>query len=72
MNKLSILFAALFAVALSACGKKEEPVPPPAPVEQAAPAAEEAAPAAEEAAPAEGEAAAAEGEAAPAAEEEKK
>ena len=28
MNKLSILFAALFAVALSACGKKEEPVAP--------------------------------------------
>ena len=51
MNKLSILFAALFAVALSACGKKEEPVAPaPAPVEQAAPAAEQAAPAAEQAA----------------------
>ena len=74
MNKLSILFAALFAVALSACGKKEEPVAPaPAPVEQAAPAAEQAAPAAEgeAAAPAaEGEAAApaAEGEAAQAVE----
>ena len=48
MNKLSILFAALFAVALSACGKKEEPVAPAAEGEAAAPAAEAAAQAVEE------------------------
>ena len=46
MNK-SVLVAALLAIALTACGKKEEPVvaaPAPAPV--AAPAADAAAPAA--------------------------
>jgi predicted small lipoprotein YifL len=47
----SALLAALLALALTACGQKEE-APVEAPVaEEAAPAAEEAAPAAEEAAP---------------------
>jgi hypothetical protein len=64
----SALFAALLALALAACGQKEEaaPVEEAPAVEEVAPAAEEAAPAAEEAAPAE-EAAAEE--AAPVAEE---
>jgi predicted small lipoprotein YifL len=49
----SALLAALLALALTACGQKEEaPAEAPA-TEEAAPAAEEAAPAAEEAAPAE-------------------
>ena len=62
MNK-SLLVAALIALGLTACGKKEEPVvAAPAPVqEQAAPAAPAAAPADAAAAPA----------AAPAAEEKK-
>jgi hypothetical protein len=47
--KNSILIASLFAVALAACGKKEEA----APVEPAAPAVTEQAPAAVEPAPAE-------------------
>lgn len=56
MNK-SILVAALIAVALSACGKKEEPaVAAPAPAPVAAPAPEAAKPA-EAAAPAAAEAA---------------
>ncbi|MBU0782900.1 MAG: hypothetical protein KJ798_03815 [Gammaproteobacteria bacterium] len=46
--KNSILIASLFAIALAACGKKEE-----APVEPAAPAVTEPAPAATEPAPAE-------------------
>ncbi|MBU0543572.1 MAG: hypothetical protein KKC58_14430 [Gammaproteobacteria bacterium] len=72
--KNSILIASLFAVALAACGKKEEaaPVEPAAPAvtEQApaAPAAEPAAPAAE---PAATEPAATEPAAAPAEEEKK-
>ena len=49
MNK-SILLAALMAIALSACGKKEEvAAPAPAPVAAPAAPAQEAAPAAEEA-----------------------
>ena len=49
--KQSLLVAALLAVALSACGKKEEAAPAPAPApEAAAPAAPAAAPAAPEAA----------------------
>ena len=82
MNK-SILVAALVAVALTACGKKEEPqVVAPAPVAApatdtaaapvAAPAADAAAPAADAAAPAAAPAAdAAAPAAAPAAEEKK-
>ena len=45
--KQSLLVAALLAVALSACGKKEE-----APVEASAPAVEASAPAADASAPA--------------------
>jgi hypothetical protein len=64
-NKMtrSILLAALLALALTACGKKEEAAP-----EAAAPAAEAAAPAAEAAAPAAEAAAPAAEAAAPAAE----
>jgi hypothetical protein len=61
--KQSLLVAALLAVALSACGKKEEAAPAPAPAPEAAapaaapapaaPAADAAAPAAPAAAPAE-------------------
>ena len=45
MNK-SLLAAALVALALTACGKKDEPTPPPAPVVTPAPAPAPAAPAA--------------------------
>ena len=65
--KKTLLVAALFALAVAACGKKEEaPVAPPAPA--AAPAAEAAAPAAAPAADAAAPAADAAAPAAPAAE----
>ena len=53
--KQSLLVAALVALAVSACGKKEEPKPVEAPAPAVAPAAEAApaAPAAEAAKPAE-------------------
>ena len=48
--KKSLVFAAMLAIALAACGKKEEPAPAPAPA--AAPAADAPAAAAPAAAPA--------------------
>ena len=48
--KKSLVFAAMLAIALVACGKKEEPAPAPAPA--AAPAADAPAAAAPAAAPA--------------------
>ncbi len=48
----SLLIASLLAVALAACGKKEEPAPAPAPAAEAPAAPAPAAPAADAAAPA--------------------
>ena len=44
-KSLSLVLAALFAVTLAACGKKEEAKPAPAPAAGAAPAAPAATPA---------------------------